>query len=71
MCIRDSVRGDSDGDGKCGLLDLLNLRKQIVNLEDYSDAQLKAFDANNDGSVGLLDLLAFRKHIVGLESIKN
>lgn len=65
------VRGDSDGDGKCGLLDLLNLRKQIVNLEDYSDAQLKAFDANNDGSVGLLDLLAFRKHIVGLESIKN
>lgn len=65
------IRGDCDGDGKCGLSDLLRIRKQIVGLEKYGGAQLMGLDANADGSVGLADLLAFRKHIVGIQEIKN
>ncbi len=65
------IRGDCDGDGKCGLSDLLRIRKQIVGLEKYGGAQLMGLDANADGSVGLADLLAFRKHIVGILAIRN
>lgn len=65
------IRGDCDGDGTCGLSDLLKIRKQIVGLEKYGGAQLKGLDANKDDSVGLADLLAFRKHIVGIDTIEN
>ncbi len=65
------IKGDCDGDGKCGLSDLLRLRKQIMSIDKYGGAQLKALDINNDNTVGLADLLACRKHIVGITTIKN
>lgn len=65
------MRGDCDGDGACGLSDLLKIRKQIMSLEKYGGAQFQGLDANADGSVGLADLLAFRKHIMGIAYIKN
>ena len=65
------IKGDCDGDGKCGLSDLLRLRKQIMSIDKYGGAQLKALDINKDNSVGLADLLACRKHIVGITTIKN
>lgn len=66
-----AIKGDCDGDGVCGLSDLLKIRKQIMSLEKYGGAQLKGLDVNGDGSVGLADLLAFRKHIMGISYIKN
>lgn len=63
------VRGDSDGDGRCGLSDLLRVRKQIMALEKYSGAQFKGLDTNGDNSIGLADLLAVRKHIVGIQKL--
>lgn len=65
------IKGDCDGDGVCGLSDLLKIRKQIMSIEKFGGAQFKGLDANGDNSVGLADLLAFRKHIMGIAAIKN
>ncbi len=65
------IKGDCDGDGTCGLSDLLKIRKQIMALDKYGGAQFKGLDANGDEKVNLADLLAFRKHIMGIAQIKN
>ena len=65
------VRGDSDGDGKCGILDILMIKKQVMGIESYSGAELMALDVKQDGKVNLIDMLSMKKHYMGIDYIEN
>jgi hypothetical protein len=61
------VYGDSNGDGKVNLQDLLLLRQYIVNSDPISNVSTLAacagIDADCDGKVTLLDVLMLRQYI--------
>jgi len=70
-----AVRGDTNGDGKISLTDLVQLRKHIVDwknpktglLENKTGIYLHAIDMNNDGNISLTDLVRVRKVLVGID----
>lgn len=59
------VKGDTSGDGKVTILDLLQIRKHITGDNKISNAKLEAADTSGDDKVTILDLLQVRKHITG------
>jgi len=61
------VKGDITKDGEAGVLDLINLRKQLVSLEDLRDEQAIAADLDCNGEIDVMDLIMERKKIVGIE----
>lgn len=59
------VKGDTSGDGKVTILDLLQVRKQINGDNKLSGARFMAGDTSGDNKITILDLLQVRKHING------
>lgn len=67
-----SVLGDSNGDGNVGVLDLVQMRKLIVEWVDpntnevykKSGVYYNALDLDKNGNVGMIDLVKLRKLIV-------
>ena len=59
------IYGDSNGDGKITIVDLLRVQKIILNSVNLSAPYLKAADTNKDGKVTIVDLLRVQKHILG------
>ena len=57
--------GDTNGDGRINILDLLRTQKLLLNSVTFTDAQYKAADNNKDGNVSVVDLLRVQKHILG------
>ena len=64
-----SVKGDSSGDGKVTILDLLQVQKDILNIKKLSGANSLAVDTSGDGIITILDLLQVKKHILGIKSL--
>lgn len=60
------VKGDITKDGEVGVLDLINLRKQLVGLENLKGEQAIAADIDENGKIDVLDLIGERKKIVGI-----
>ena len=60
------VKGDITKDGETGVLDLINLRKQLVSLENLKDEQAIAADLDDNGKIDVMDLIMERKKIVGI-----
>ena len=46
---------------------MINLRKQLVSLEDLKDEQAIAADLDGNGEIDVMDLIMERKKIVGIE----
>ena len=69
------IIGDTSGDGKINSLDLIQLRKHIVEYKNPNTGVIEvqtgiykdALDISGDGNVNSLDLVRMRKRIVGLE----
>lgn len=61
------VKGDITGAGKADIMSLIQLRKNIVGLKDFTNIQQLASDINSDGRINSIDLLSERKLIVGVE----
>lgn len=59
------VNGDSSGDGKITILDLLQVRKHINKDSILKNEKFYAADTSGDGDITILDLLQLRKHING------
>lgn len=57
--------GDLNGDGEVSILDLLEVRKIILNVSNLKGANLKAADTDKNGKVEILDLLLVRKQMLG------
>lgn len=59
------VTGDTSGDGKITILDLLKIQKHLLKSSILSDQYLYAADTNNDNETTILDLLRVQKHLLG------
>ena len=60
------IRGDSDGDGKCSIFDLIDMRSHLAVLRPLSGAYEKALDIDLGGEVDIFDLIDLRMHLAGL-----
>ena len=58
-----SVNGDTSGDGKVTILDLLEVQKHIKKAETLKNANLLSADTSGDNKVTILDLLEIVQHI--------
>ena len=64
-----SVNGDTSGDGKITILDLLQVQKNIKGIKKLSGAYLLSGDTSGDAKVTILDLLQIQKHLKGLKKL--
>ena len=66
--VIDVLYGDANGDEVVDLLDVLLLRKYLVNLDQFtgesSVAVTSGADVNGDGAVDLVDVLMLRRYLV-------
>jgi predicted RNA-binding protein len=62
------IIGDVTGDGVINAQDLLDLKKKILGLKDYSGAFIIAGNMNKDNQnkVDAMDILPLKKHLLGL-----
>ncbi len=63
--ITISVKGDTSGDGKVTVLDLLQVQKHILKSSTLSNQRFASGDTNNDNQITVLDLLRVQKYILG------
>ncbi len=63
------INGDTSGDGKITILDLLQVQKDIKGASKLSPAAYLAGDTSGDNVVTILDLLQIQKHIKGVKSL--
>lgn len=60
-----AIKGDTSGDGKISVLDLLQVQKHILKSSILSAHRFEAADTNYDNKVNTLDLLRIQKYILG------
>lgn len=66
LAAPDYVKGDFNGDGEIGLVDVIKLLKVYLGLEGLTDANLAIGDMNNDNQINLVDVIAILKSYLGL-----
>lgn len=59
-----SAVGDVDGNGAINMLDVVALRKYILNSTQYPVASVEAADADSNDSVNMLDVVALRRYLL-------
>jgi len=59
------VLGDINGDGKVATVDYMMVKRNIINLYEFSDVQFFAADVNNDNSIRTTDYMKIKRHIAG------
>lgn len=64
------ILGDISGDGSINAIDLLYMRKYLLNTVNLTDANLEAAKIAKNGSVGAADLLYLRKYLLDSETYK-
>ena len=63
------VTGDTNGDGKINITDMLAIRAHILQKGELSSAAAQAADTNGDGKINITDMLAIRAHILGKSAV--
>ena len=63
--------GDSNGDAKINIVDLLRVQKNILGQEQITGVYQKATDVTKDGQINLKDLLKLQQHILGYVKIEQ
>ena len=64
--IQSFISGDSDGNGKIDILDVITINKAVLGKESLTENQLKAVDFNGNGKPDSEEALTILKYIVGL-----
>lgn len=62
------VAGDTNGDGRTTVTDLLALRAHLVDRTRLEDLVAKAADMNGNGMITVTDLLMIKERILGMDS---
>ena len=65
------IYGDTDGNGKIDIIDLLKVQKNIKKASMLSGNYVTAADTNKDGTVDISDLLKVQKQIKGVATIEQ
>lgn len=58
-------KGDTNGDGKITLIDLINLQRCLLGKIKLNENQIKAADTNGDGKITLIDLINLQRCLLG------
>lgn len=61
------VTGDTNGDGKTNITDLIAVKQSILGRTSLSNIQKQAADMNNDGKVNITDFIKVKAKILGRE----
>lgn len=64
-----AVTGDTSGDGKISVTDVVRLQSHLLNKSKLSGAYLEAADLNGDGKVTITDLVKSARVVSGKDSI--
>ena len=64
-----SVKGDTSGDGKITVTDVVRLQSHLLNKSSLTGAYLKAADLNGDGKVTITDLVKAAHVVAGKSKI--
>ena len=62
-------KGDTNGDSKVSLTDIVNIKRHILGIELLTGDSLIAADTNGDSKVSLTDIVAVKRHILGIEEL--
>ena len=65
------IYGDINGNGKIDSVDLIRLRKKLIDLISIDGIYSVAADINRDGQISSVDLIRIRKHLIGLVIIEQ
>lgn len=65
------IKGDTSGDGKINVLDLVQIQKSILNMSKLNDSQIQGADVSGDGKINVLDLVKIQKDILGMAKIEQ
>ena len=65
--IQFAVLGDMDGDGKCGLTDIVTIQKNILTGLALNQMQLVSADFDGTGTINANAIIAMKKYLLGLE----
>lgn len=65
------IYGDVNGDGKITSLDMLYIKRHVLNIRILKDANLEAADTNKDGKITSLDMLYIKRHILDIKYIQQ
>ena len=63
------IKGDVNGDGKIDASDLLEVRKDILNLSELEGPYLKAALPEGEEEVSILSYIMIKRHLLGTETI--
>ncbi|MDR1805367.1 MAG: InlB B-repeat-containing protein [Clostridium sp.] len=63
-------KGDANNDGKLNSLDLLLIKRHILEISKLSGNALKAADIDGNGKVNSVDVMRLLRHILNIEKIK-
>lgn len=58
------MRGDTNGDGKISLIDLVNVQSHLLKKITLSGNNFKGADTNGDGKISLIDLVNIQSHLL-------
>ena len=61
------VEGDITKDGITNIIDLVNMRKRILGIEQFDEYQQMAAELTEDKEINVKDLVRIRKIILGQE----
>ena len=65
------IYGDTSGDGKITIVDLLNVQQHLLELKVLSGSYVAGADVNRDGKVNIADLLGVQRHLLNLTLIQQ
>ena len=70
------VTGDTNGDGKISITDMIALKAHLLNKESLSGANAKAADVagstdGGDGKVSITDFIKVKAHLLNKETISG
>ena len=60
----EAERGDVDGNGTINMLDVIALRRYLINSTEYPVADDTCADSDGNGTVNMLDVIALRRYLI-------
>lgn len=63
------LRGDASCDGTINTLDLMAIKKHIINYSALKEPNLSCADLDVNGKVDLLDVSKLKKHLIGIKKL--
>ena len=65
------IYGDINGDAKIDIVDMLYMKRHILEVAPLTDLKYLAADINHKDTVDIVDMLYMKRHILGFSKISQ